>query len=618
MPARARDRVLLLNMPFGALGRPALGLSLLKPLLARRGVECDIGYLSFAFADFIGGDDYAWVSSALPHTAFAGDWCFTDALYGPRPGADEAYARQILAEQWGLDGHALLRLRRIRSLVEPFLDHCLESIDWSRYRLVGFTSTFEQNLASLALAARLKAAHPEIFLLFGGANWEGAMGEELHRRFPFVDAVCSGEGEESLPRVVEAVFGGTDEALDEIPGIVFRRAGETRATGATRLVRDLDALPVPDYEDYFAALQGSAVGHSVVPTLLIETSRGCWWGVRSHCTFCGLNGNAMTFRRKSPERVLAEIDELVGRWGVSFLEATDNILDMRFFEDLLPALAKRGGSPELFFEVKANLDRRQVELLAAAGVRRIQPGIESLSDGVLSRMRKGTRGVQNLQLLKWCREVGIDVEWNLLYGFPGETREEYRQCLDLLAGARGLEPPGACAPIRLDRFSPYFADPAAHGFTAVRPMAAYSHLYPFPEASLQRIAYYFEYDYSPEADPGPVAQEVVRYVDEWRQRPERGHLRLRTLDDQRILLTDTRQGAPCPQLELAGVERAAYEHCDSARTPSGLRRHLEDRFPDTPLPEDRLVSFLDSMVANRLMASDGRYYLSMALRTEAT
>ena len=68
--------------------------------------------------------------------------------------------------------------------------------------MVGFTSTFEQNIASLALAQRLAAAHPSVLIVFGGANWEGEMGVALHRRFGFVDVVVSGEADLSFPALV--------------------------------------------------------------------------------------------------------------------------------------------------------------------------------------------------------------------------------------------------------------------------------------------------------------------------------------------------------------------------------------------------------------------------------
>lgn len=607
------DRVLLLSMPFGALERPTLGLSLLKPLLEGRGVACDLRYLGFAFADLVGCEDYLWVSSELPYTAFAGDWMFSVGLYGERPEADAAYVREVLQGQWRLDATSIRRLLHLRDYVEPFLDYCVASIDWRRYALVGFTSTFEQNLASLALAARVKAAFPDLPIVFGGANWEDEMGRELHRRFPFVDYVCSGEAEESFPRLVEGVVGGNGFRPESVRGLVFRRDGESVFTGRSSLTRDLDALPFPDFSDYFAALRDSGAGSGVLPTLLFETSRGCWWGDKSHCTFCGLNGSSMTFRSKSQERALEEVDYLVERWRIDRLEAVDNILDMRYFERFLPALANLRRAPSFFYEVKANLNREQVRLLAAAGVRRIQPGIESLSDHVLELMRKGTTGLRNVQLLKWCREAGVRVDWNLLYGFPGETAEDYAACLGLMQSIRFLEPPGACGPVRLDRFSPYHVEPELFGFVNVRPMLPYRYLYPFGEESLRRIAYYFEFDYDPAVDPGRVSDEVIRYVEAWRRRPETGELRASETGDGRLLLSDTRSDAVLPHLILDGPERAAYETCGAMRTPSAVARSLRRTFPDAEISDERVVRFLRSLVANRYMVSDGSYYLSLAL-----
>ena len=105
--------------------------------------------------------------------------------------------------------------------------------------------------------------------------------------------------------------------------------------------------------------------------------------------------------------------------------AVDNILDMRYFRDVLPQLRERQLGLTLFYETKANLTKEQVKLLRDAGVLAIQPGVESLSTHVLQLMRKGVTALQNIQLLKWCRQYGVTVAWNLLYGFPGETAADY-------------------------------------------------------------------------------------------------------------------------------------------------------------------------------------------------
>lgn len=375
-------KILLLNMPFGALERPALGLSLLKARLHEIGVGCDVRYLTFSFADLIGVEEYVWVSSALPYIAFAGDWTFTEALYGERPEADANYTQQILRETWRLDEASINWIRRVRSFTSHFLDHCILTIPWENYALLGFTSTFEQNLASLALAKKIKAAHPGTIIVFGGANWEAEMGRELHRKFEFVDYVCCGEADESFPALVRHLlkpgFRGTRDGLPA--GIVWRRGGESVYTGRSQPVRQMDSLPMPDFSDYFDQWSESSAALSVTPTVLMETSRGCWWGDKSHCTFCGLNGANMVFRSKSAARVLDEMCYLSDRWQTDRIEVVDNILDMKYFTDLLPAVAREGRSWEIFYEVKANLNRQQVALLRAAGVSRIQPGVESLSD----------------------------------------------------------------------------------------------------------------------------------------------------------------------------------------------------------------------------------------------
>ena len=176
---------------------------------------------------------------------------------------------------------------------------------------------------------------------------------------------------------------------------------------------------------------------------------------------------------------------------------------------MLPALERRARPLQLFFEVKANLEAQVAA--ARGGVRRIQPGIESLSDHVLQLMRKGTTALRNVQLLKWCPEYGVTVDWNLLYGFPGETDADYDQILALLPAIRFPAAAGARAdPAR--PLQPVPHAPAAFGLSNVRPMAIYRTLYPFETEALRRIAYYFDFDYAPDVDPTGYAADVIAYA----------------------------------------------------------------------------------------------------------
>ena len=77
-----------------------------------------------------------------------------------------------------------------------------------------------------------------------------------------------------------------------------------------------------------------------------------------------------------------------------------------------------------------------------------------------------------------------------------------------------LQPPSSCAPLRLDRFSPLYAQPAEFGFAKVRPARAYYFVYPFGRRELAELAYFFDFDYARRPRPagylGPVPPRVER------------------------------------------------------------------------------------------------------------
>src|SRR5262249_1542590 len=152
--------------------------------------------------------------------------------------------------------------------------------------------------------------------------------------------------------------------------------------GAAPLAHDLDGLPDPDYDEYFETLfrigRERVLGNSP-PMLLFESARGCWWGEKHHCTFCGLNAAGMVFRSKSVERARDELRRLSSRYKVVNFEAVDNIMDSEYLEKLCRPLGDERLDYQIFYEVKSNLTPAQLRTMARAGVRTIQPGIESLS-----------------------------------------------------------------------------------------------------------------------------------------------------------------------------------------------------------------------------------------------
>ena len=598
-------KVLLVSMPFASIQRPGLGTGLLQAGLRAAGNDCRTAHLNIVAADYFGRPAHDWLAQEAPYLTLVGDWVFTAALYGEDdPGGD--YVADVLRGRWGLGDEELEHAEHARALAPGFIGWCLEQERWNEADLVGFSSFCGQTIASLALARELKTRYPHLRIAFGGGDWQGVMGQELATQFPFVDFVCTGEGDEVLPALVRSLDAG--EARIDLPGLTTNAGTTSRA--AVPVTR-LDGLTFPDYADYLYALRASRTASRLRPSLIAETSRGCWWGAADPCRFCGLSGATRTYRAKSPERILRELRSLASTPGIESLELSDNVVPAHFLTEVLPALADDPLPVPMFLEMRALADEQTMRLLQASRVT-IQPGIESLSDHVLSLMHKGSRALGNIRFLRLCREYGVKAYWNLLYGFPGETEADYLQMLDMLPSLRFLDAPLACARFSIDRFSPYFDEPAVHGLSGLRPLRAFRYIYPFSEDALTRIAYVFESDYEPEEGLAAAIAQVKAEVEDWRSVLEPGKLVVGSSRSGRVL-TDTRPGALRYEWPLDPLDEALYFSCERVRSLD----ELADAGRALGLEDDAVCSEvsrrLHEFVQRRLMVCDGDRYLSLAL-----
>jgi ribosomal peptide maturation radical SAM protein 1 len=489
--------VILVSMPFMDTRRPSIQLGLLKSLAARKGFPVRTLHANLDFAARIGMNQYELL--CRHRGPMVGEWLFSaEAFPGTAPDPGGRMIDDLADGLSYLDGpveKVREEILRIRSIDVPaYLDTLAAAFPWQDTAVVGFTSTFQQNAASFALARRLKQLHPHIVTVFGGANFDGEMGTELVRTVDCIDIAVIGEGDEAFPRLLSALAEGTD--LDAIPGLARRLDGDVQMTSRIPAAVRLDDLPDPDYEEYFSRAEDLGIlprtGHRDI-WLPIETARGCWWGAKHHCTFCGLNGTAMSFRSKSPERVLDEFANQARRYRTFRFEAVDNIMDTGYLTKVFPVLIENETGYEIFYEVKASLTRQQLKLMARAGVTHIQPGIESLSSNVLRLMRKGTRAIQNVNLLRWAQYYDIRVEWNLLWGFPGETEQDYEEQAAAIPYLHHLRPPAGASRVWLERFSPLFTDQDTFRLARRTPERSYQYVYP-ANVDLERVAYFFDYE----------------------------------------------------------------------------------------------------------------------------
>ena len=497
-----------------------------------------------------------------------GEWLFGVAAFG-EAGDEAAYWRDSrgLSAYLAAAGSSFREMQELRSDILPrwVADTCA-SISWDEYLLVGFSSCFEQNCATLALSRAIRERCPQVPLVFGGANFDGSMGAEYQRCLPWLDYVVSGEGDSALPELVRALAAG--EPRRPIPGVLCRAArqaaGENGVPPRAARIRDLDALPMPDYDTYYATLKRlgwDQVSEGGRPHLLMETSRGCWWGEKHHCTFCGLNDAGMAFRSKSAGRTARELAYLTSRHETLRVDMVDDIIAPDYAVTLASLLTAAGNDYDIFYEIKANTRPDQLLALRQAGISGLQPGIESLSSHVLELMRKGTDMLLNVRFLKWATAYDIRVVWNVLMGFPGECDEDYHRQAELLPSLHHLTPPGGCGRIWLERFSPFFEDPGL-GLMPTRPARSYPHVYPVAGIDHEKIAYFFEYRARSRASARSMRQ-LYEAVQEWRA-AARGPGLPPTLTMSRgpgfAVLTDTRSGE-IRRATLRGWRASLYELC---------------------------------------------------------
>jgi ribosomal peptide maturation radical SAM protein 1 len=599
--------VLFAIVPFADPRRATLGVALLQAALKARAFAVRTRHFNLDFAERIGLESYATIANLAPPDLLLGEWVFADSLFGSAiPEGDEYVAKVLLAltKNPGLARMATAA----RGECRQFVCEAAAEIASLTPRIVGFSTTFHQTCACVAIAGELKRLPDPPMVVFGGANCEGVMGLELLRKFGCIDFVCTQEGDLAFPALVEQVLRG---APGPIPPGMVSRAG-LGVPERPHLVADLDKLPVPDYSDYFDQLRASRLRREVEPTLQVETSRGCWWGAKHHCTFCGLNGATMAYRRKSPQRVFAEITELARRWQTGKIEAVDNILDPRLIDSLFPRLAESGLDLELFYEVKSNLKYSQLVTLRAGGVRAIQPGIESFSDQALRLMDKGVTGLRNVQLLRWCRELGISVSWNILVGFPGEDLAEINRMTQLLPKLTHLDRPAACSKIRLDRFSPLFEQAQARGLKRVRPNHAYYYVFPFEKKSLMGLAYFFEYDYEDGRNPEEYTVELGAAVQRWwaEQADDRPAALDAHVTGDCVVVSDTRAAAVQTQHRLDGVDAAVLQICDSVQSWMSVQRRLPDVQPEA------ITESIGRLRDLKLVEEQNGYYVSLPVFRE--
>ncbi|MCP5102565.1 MAG: RiPP maturation radical SAM protein 1, partial [bacterium] len=440
-------------------------------------LEVDLFYPNAEFVRYFGADFYKKVSSESTFTLI-NDWLFRHEAFDNVNPNFQDYLERYYPNQ-NFENNIMEKIERLGD----FIENIIERYHLTAYDLAGIGTTYS-TVSGMALCRHLKRKNKKIITVLGGSGFYKEMGEAVSHYFPHVDYVCSGSGLISFPRLVGCIMENDQNGADSIDGILTKNnRGKIKNVGEEL---DINHHIHLDYDDFFETVRKFNLDKIVRPSILLETSRGCYW---RKCKFCGLNEDQLKYRVKKSETAVEEINHYSAEYQCN-ISMVDNIMPRNYIKTVLPNLRIKPGT-RLMYEVKADYDEEEMEILSRANVTFIQPGIESLNTGVLEIINKGVNAFQCVDLLKQCIRYNIVPGWNLIVGFPNMTEEMYKRLVSFIPHLVHLYPPEILTPVRFDRYSTYWEEREKYNLE-LSPFNAYQYIYPYEDDFQADIAYYFE------------------------------------------------------------------------------------------------------------------------------
>ncbi|MBN2407397.1 MAG: radical SAM protein [Elusimicrobia bacterium] len=315
-----------------------------------------------------------------------------------------------------------------------FIDGYIADILGFRPDIIGLSVNSASRAASLKLAGLIRKKRSRAKIVFGGHMFMMTQDEETKSLLDTgsVDVLVCGEGERTFPELVKLLAAGAD--ISVCGGIMYKDSGgRLVSTPGREPVKDLDSLPFMDFADM--PLSKYENPGWLGKHLTFQASRGCPW----KCAFCGATNYWKKFRCMSGRRIYEEIRfHLRNAPEIEHVEFMDLLFnwDMEALEEFCDMMIADPPGKELRWHANAvirpQMDASILGKMKKAGCLRLTYGIESGSQKILDLMRKKYKVKDAGMVLKATHEAGILIKANFMFGFPGETEEDFQMTLALL------------------------------------------------------------------------------------------------------------------------------------------------------------------------------------------
>lgn len=280
--------------------------------------------------------------------------------------------------------------------------------------------------SSIALAQKLKQHRVSTFVAFIGPHGTSSPAW-VFKKCPELNVAVQGEPEETVLELAACVRDNVN--FKNIHGIAYK--DEMQKNGITltpprQFKLDVDALPFPDYTDMPPRFYKTGMLKNSSPFTLVVSSRGCHYG----CIFCLRSMWGMKYRARSVGNVMEELRMLKQQHGVRALY----FQDLEFAIDYDRALALCEAMPrenlEISWGCSTRLDSVDEALLSSmkkAGCESVNFGLESGSQEVLNKARKGLKLQNAKEALNVCKKIGLRANLYMMVGLPGETEKSLNE-----------------------------------------------------------------------------------------------------------------------------------------------------------------------------------------------
>lgn len=592
LESMGRKRILLISMPWASVVLPSIQIVTLQEFLRQHRFSSDVKSLYIPFADKIGFNKY--VDCSGKH--FIGDAAFAVNFYPHLKNKALSLIRKYTDKRFNYSN--------LFHQTYLFLEETMRAIDFSQYEYVGFSVVFNQLYASLALARKIKTAFPNVKIIFGGDSCCGEKGRSLMGVYTDIDYVISYEGEYPLLHLIEG------QPPQNIPGLTYRSNNKIIANPPGNKIACIDKLTLPDFTEYFDRVNETKYLKNIKQfpesiTIPVEITRGCWW---NKCTFCSLNVQHHGYRVKSNAKIISEVKKQTRKYQINKVYFVSNNISPYKTRGLFVSLKPYNLEIQLYYSARLH-DFDLLRQMKESGVTQLQFGLESLSKTLLEKkIKKGVQLINNIQMMKFLKELNIESDSNLIPGYPNETKKEFNETIKNFKYLYHLETPNL-SNFSLHYRSPIFGNPEKFNIKRVFLRPVYENF--IPKDILKKLilnCYDFEPKIKLKHPRGILSREVNRWIDIF-VNDSTYPLLYYIIKSDCVIITDRRRKYPSYyRLDKDKSEIYLFCHC---------ARNLVEIYQKFPLlTKGRIKDILNYLVKKRLIFRDGKDYISLAIDWE--